>query len=102
MWLPAPRGEREDSVLAALAVPFQVAIPAVAGAAVAGFIVCFMLDKRAGRDALNARERILGEASRDAEQIKRQMELEAEQEIILRREEFETAVRQTRDELRQT
>jgi ribonuclease Y len=74
----------------------------VVGAVLAGYIIRFMIDKLTERGALQTKSRILAEAERDAEQIKREMELQAKHDIIQRREEFEGEVRQTRNELRQT
>jgi ribonuclease Y len=68
----------------------------------AGFVIKLLVDLLAERSALQRKERILADASQDAERMKREMELEAKQEIIQRREEFETEVRQVRNELRQT
>ena len=67
-----------------------------------GFLLRLLLDKYTERGALQAREQILSTARREAEQIKKEKTLEAQQEVIQRREEFEAEVRQTRGELRQT
>jgi ribonuclease Y len=69
---------------------------------VVGYVVRFLLDRLTERGALQAKARIIGEGEREAEQIKKEMELQAKQEVIQRREEFEGEVRQTRSELRQT
>ncbi len=65
---------------------------------VAHFLVAKMNERRAGRTA----EGIVEEGRRQAAQIKKEMELEAKQDVIQRREEFEAEVRQTRSELRLT
>jgi ribonuclease Y len=67
-----------------------------------GFVLVRMVDRMAKRGALHEKERILAEATQQADQIKKEMELQAKQNIIQRREEFEAEVRQTRNELRQT
>ena len=87
-------------MLAAISV--YTTVPAVVGAALAGYIIRFMIDKLTERGALQTKKRILAEAQREAEQTKREMELQAKQNVIQRREEFEAEVRQTRNELRQT
>jgi len=60
------------------------------------------VDKLTERGALQTKERILREAEHDAQQTRKEMELQAKQNIIQRREEFEKEVRETRKELRQT
>lgn len=74
----------------------------VAAAVAGGYFVRLLVDKLAERGALLTKERILKEAQQDGEQMKREMELQAKQDIFRRREEFEAEVRQTRNELRQT
>jgi ribonuclease Y len=71
-------------------------------AVVVGYMICYLVNRLAERGAMQVRERILDGARTDAERIKHEMELEARQEIVQRREEFEGEVRQTRNELRQT
>ncbi len=75
---------------------------AVPGAALGGYLVRVFVDRLAERGALQTKERILREARHDAEQMRKEMELKAQQKIIQRREEFEKEVRETRKELRQT
>ena len=74
----------------------------LAAAVGAGYCVRLLIGKLSERGALQARERILTEARRDAEQIKKEMELQAKHDLMQRREEMETEIRQVRNELRQT
>jgi ribonuclease Y len=74
----------------------------LAAAVGAGYCVRLLIGKLSERGALQARERILTEARRDAEQIKKEMELQAKHDLMQRREELETEIRQVRNELRQT
>jgi len=83
-------------------IQIQAMIAGLAGAAVAGYLICHFVSKLAEKGALQVRARILEDAHADAERIRHEMELEARQEIVQRREEFEGEVRQTRNELRQT
>jgi ribonucrease Y len=71
-------------------------------ALVVGYGFHMALSRMAEHGATQTKDRILEEARRTAEQIKKEMELEAKQGIIQRREEFENEVRQTRAEQRQT
>ncbi len=72
------------------------------GGLLAGYLIRYCVDKITERGAQQTKERILEEARHDADQMKKEMELEAKQKIIQRREEFEEEVRQTRNECRQT
>jgi ribonuclease Y len=60
------------------------------------------VDRLTERGALQTKRRIVQEGQLQAEQIKKEKELQAKQEIIQRREQFEEEVRQVRNELRQT
>jgi ribonuclease Y len=68
---------------------------------VLGYFICYYRDARAGRDANRRKQQILGEARQQAEQIKREMEVQARQELINLREGFEREIQETRKELRQ-
>jgi len=74
----------------------------IPGAVLGGYVIRVLVDRLTERGALQMKERILREAELQAEQTKKEMELEAKQNIIQRREQFEEEVRQTRAELRQT
>ncbi len=75
---------------------------AVLGGFLAGYTVKFAIDKMAERSGQQAKDRIIREGQQEADTIRKEMELQAKQEIMQRREEFESEVRQTRNELRQT
>lgn len=70
-------------------------------ALIMGFFICYFRDARAGKDANRRREQILGTAQREAEQIKREMEVQGKQELIDLREGFEKEAQESRRELRQ-
>jgi len=77
-------------------------VASLTGAVLGGYLIRHLVDRLAERGALQVRERILEEAGTDGRRIKQELELQARQEIVQRREEFEGEVRQTRNELRQT
>ena len=79
-----------------------IMVASLTGAVLGGYLIRHLVDRLAERGALQVRERILEEAGTDGTRIKQELELQARQEIVQRREEFEGEVRQTRNELRQT
>jgi ribonuclease Y len=72
------------------------------GGLLAGYSIRCLIDRLAERSALQRKARIIDEGRHEAEQIRKEMQLQAKQEIIQRREAFEEELRQGRSELRQT
>lgn len=69
---------------------------------VAGYYIRRGLAKAVEQHAEARRDEILRKAREEADQLSKEMEVEARQELIQRREDFEEEVKETRKELRQT
>jgi len=69
---------------------------------VAGYFARLAVAKAIHRGAEKDRDEMLAEAEREAKRIKQEIELQAKQELIGKREEFEREVQQSKRELRQT
>lgn len=91
----------DSVVISAITGSVGVAIGILIGLVV-GIAFVAIYSRASRNSALSGKERILQQARSEAEQIKREVELEAKQDIISKREEFESEVRQLRSELRQT
>ncbi len=78
-----------------------LALSAVVGLT-AGYFVRVYIASRIRRDAEKEREQILRAATREAEQTRKEMAVQARQEVIELRENFEKELQETRKELRQT
>jgi len=66
-----------------------------------GYAAYYVVMKATGRDAARKRDRIVSDARREADQIKREIEVQARQEVLGLREQFEREMQEVRKELRQ-
>ncbi len=78
----------------------------VAGGLIVGAVVALLAVRAMGGKTISAARdqanRLLDEARHDADRLKQQMELEARNELIARREQFEKQTNETRNELKDT
>jgi len=86
-------------ILSGVGTLWVVGLVVVVGAC--GYFLRILVARLIKRDAEAQRERILRDARQEANQLKREMELEAKQQIIQRREQFEREAQEVRAELRQ-
>jgi ribonuclease Y len=77
-------------------------LPWIVGGVIAGILAHLLWSRRVEGGARQTKGRIIREGEQEADRIRKEMELQAKQEIMQRREQFEGEVRTVRNELRQT